>query len=134
MKVCIPVEDNNALDSRVCAHFGSAPFFLIVDTDTNECDSIVNTGAHHAHGMCQPLALLDGKEIDGVVVGGIGRGALFKLQTAGIAVYLSEYQTVRETIAAHVAGTLKTVSQDHVCQGHGHGHGAGVGSHGPGCH
>lgn len=134
MKVCIPVEDANALDSRVCAHFGSAPFFLIVDTETHECDSIVNTGAHHAHGMCQPLALLEGKRIDGVVVGGIGRGALFKLQAAGIAVYLSEYQTVRETIDAHVSGTLQTVSQNHVCGGHGHGHGAGMGPHGRECH
>jgi predicted Fe-Mo cluster-binding NifX family protein len=134
MKICIPVEDNNALDSRVCAHFGSAPFFLIVDTDTAECDSIVNTGAHHAHGMCQPLALLDGKHIDGVVVGGIGRGALFKLQAAGVGVYLSEYPTVRETVAAYRVGTLRPVTPEHVCAGHGQGHGTGMGASGPGCH
>jgi predicted Fe-Mo cluster-binding NifX family protein len=129
MKICIPVEENNGIDSRVCAHFGSAPFFLIVDTDTSECDSIVNSGAHHAHGMCQPLALLEGKEIDGVVVGGIGRGALFKLQAGNIGVYLAQHPTVRETVEAHKAGTLQPVNPANACAGHGHGHGDG-----PGCH
>jgi predicted Fe-Mo cluster-binding NifX family protein len=128
MKICIPVEDNNGLESRVCAHFGSAPFFLVVDSDTNECDPIVNDGAHHAHGMCQPLALLDGKDIDGVVVGGIGRGALFKLQAGNIGVYMSEYSTVKETIDAHKAGSLRPVSPEGACAGHGH----GQGGHGPG--
>ena len=128
MKICIPVEDNNGLDSRVCAHFGSAPFFLIVDSDTDECDPIVNSGAHHAHGMCQPLALLDGKDIDGVVVGGIGRGALFKLLAGNIGVFMSEYSTVKDTIAAHKAGLLRPVSPEGACAGHGH----GAGGHGPG--
>ncbi len=136
MQICIPVEENNGLDSRVCTHFGSAPFFLIVDSDTEACETIVNTGAHHAHGMCQPLALLQGKEIDGVVVGGIGRGALFKLQAGNIGVFLSQYSTVRETMDAHKAGTLQSVTPADVCagHGHGHGHGPGGGGHGPGCH
>ena len=131
MKICIPVEENNGLDSRVCAHFGSAPFFLVVDSDTNECDPIVNDGAHHAHGMCQPLALLGGKEINAVVVGGIGRGALFKLQADNIGVYMSEFSTVQETLDAHSAGSLRPVSPEGACAGHGHGHGRGAGG---GCH
>lgn len=132
MQICVPVEDNNGLESRVCAHFGSAPFFLIVDSDTQACEAITNTGAHHAHGMCQPLKLLEGKEIDGVVVGGIGRGALFKLQAANIGVFQSDYATVRETIEAHEAGALRRVSPANVCAGHGHD--PGVGRRGPGCH
>lgn len=128
MKICIPVEDNNGLDSRVCAHFGSAPFFLVVDSDTNVCDPIVNDGAHHAHGMCQPLALLGGKDIDGVVVGGIGQGALFKFQAANIGVYLSEFSTVNETLAAHRSGSLRALSAG-TCAGHG----GGGGGHGSGC-
>ena len=129
MKICIPVEENGGLDSRVCAHFGSAPFFLVVDSDTNECDPIVNDGAHHAHGMCQPLALLEGKDIDAVVVGGIGRGALFKFQAANIGVYMSEHSTVRETLDSHKAGSLRPVSPEGACAGHGHGAGAGGGCH-----
>jgi len=131
MKICIPIDSNDALDSHVCAHFGSAPYFMIVDTETSECETIINTGAHHAHGMCQPLALLEGREIDGVVVGGIGRGALAKLQAANIGVFLSEYPSVKETVDAYNAGTLQPVSPAHVCGGHGHMHGSGQG---PGCH
>jgi predicted Fe-Mo cluster-binding NifX family protein len=132
MRICIPVEQDNGVDSRVCAHFGSAPYFLIVDSDTQACEPIVNNGAHHAHGMCQPLALLEGREIDGVVVGGIGRGALFRLQAANIGVFLSEYATVRETIDAHKAGTLRPVDPANACAGHGHG--TDGGAQGPGCH
>ncbi len=132
MQICIPVEANDGLDSRVCAHFGSAPFFLIIDTDTEACETIVNNGAHHAHGMCQPLTLLEGRAIDGLVVGGIGRGALFKLQAANIGVFMSQHSTVRETVDAHKAGSLQPVNPVNACAGHGHG--SGVGGHGQGCH
>jgi predicted Fe-Mo cluster-binding NifX family protein len=62
-----------------------------------------------------------------VVVGGIGQGALFKFQAANIGVYLSEYSTVNETLAAHKAGSLRPLSQG-TCAGHGaEGHGSGCG-------
>lgn len=132
MKICIPVETNDGLDSRVCGHFGSAPFFLIVDSDTDACDAITNNGAHHAHGMCQPLAMLAGHDLDAVVVGGIGRGALLKLQAGNIGVFLSEHATVRATMDAHKEGTLRPVSLDNVCGGHAHGHMQGHGAGGCG--
>ena len=34
MNLCIPVESDEGLNSRVCAHFGSAPAFLIVELET----------------------------------------------------------------------------------------------------
>jgi len=33
MKVCFPVQKDNGIDSTVYGHFGSAPAFVIVDTD-----------------------------------------------------------------------------------------------------
>jgi predicted Fe-Mo cluster-binding NifX family protein len=56
MQICIPVMDDRGLDSPVSAHFGSAPAFMIVDTDSGHCRIIANNNHHHAHGMCQPLA------------------------------------------------------------------------------
>jgi predicted Fe-Mo cluster-binding NifX family protein len=130
MKICIPVNRDEGMRSPVCAHFGSAPFFLIVDTDTSDCLPIPNRNKHHAHGMCQPLKSLEGHAVDAVVVGGIGMGALNKLRAGGVEVFLSEYPTVSETVAAYDAGTLKTVDPRNACAGHGHGHGHG---HGGGC-
>lgn len=121
MNICIPIMDDRGLDSAVCAHFGSAPAFLIVDTDSGSCRAITNTNQHHGHGGCAPLAALHGERIDAMVVGGIGAGALGKLAAAGIPVHLAAHATVRETVDALVAGTLPVVGPDLACAHHGHG-------------
>jgi predicted Fe-Mo cluster-binding NifX family protein len=122
MNICIPVEEDNGLESQVCAHFGSAPAFMIVDTESGVCRAIANRNQQHAHGMCTPLSSLQGEQIDGMVVGGIGMGALSKLNAASIGVYISEHSTVAETIAAFKAGALRLVQPHMACGHHGQGH------------
>lgn len=121
MQICIPVVEDLGLESRVSAHFGSAPGFMIVDTESGNARLIGNSNQHHAHGMCQPLAALAGETVEGIVVGGIGMGALMKLQAAGIMVYRAEHPTVGETLAAYTAGSLQPLGHDQACGGH-HGH------------
>jgi predicted Fe-Mo cluster-binding NifX family protein len=127
MNICVPVEADNGLKSAVCAHFGSAPAFMIVDTDTGACRAIVNANQHHGHGMCMPLQSLQGEQIDGMVVGGIGMGALNRLNASNIKVYVSEHATVGEVVAAFKAGSLKLMQPGMACAQHGqhgqHGHG-----------
>jgi len=127
MNICIPVAKDQGLDSLVYGHFGSAPTFLVVDTDKLTCQAIVNTDQHHAHGMCQPVAALAGHKVDGIVVGGIGRGALMSLNASGLQVWKSHLPTVRETVDAIKGGTLPVVTPDDTCGGHGAPHGAGPG-------
>ena len=121
MKICIPVNESNGINSTVSAHFGSAPFFMIVDSDNLNCKAVVNTNQHHSHGMCQPLAVLSNEKFDGIVVGGIGMGALNKLQAAGIKVYKTECTTITETIDAYKKSTLHEVTPHTACGGHDHG-------------
>jgi predicted Fe-Mo cluster-binding NifX family protein len=131
MNICIPVEVDQGLESRVCAHFGSAPAFMIVDTESNSCRVVNNDNAHHGHGMCAPLGLLAGQNIDSMVVGGIGRGAMRKLEAAQIEVYLAQQATVSAVLDAFKAGQLKRMDPSMSCSGHGHSHGHGHG-HGHG--
>ena len=121
MNICIPIEKDEGLDSTVCEHFGSAPVFLVVDSDSGVCRAVANTNQHHGHGMCAPLAALRGERIDAIVVGGIGAGAMGKLAVAGIPVHLARYATVRETVDALVAGTLPVMAPGLACGQHGHG-------------
>jgi predicted Fe-Mo cluster-binding NifX family protein len=123
MNICIPVEADNGLESPVCAHFGSAPAFMIVDIDTDGCRAIVNRNQHHGHGMCMPLQSLQGEQIDAMVVGGIGMGALNKLNAASIKVYISQHATVGEVVTAYKAGNLQPMQPGMACSQHGHGHG-----------
>jgi predicted Fe-Mo cluster-binding NifX family protein len=122
MQICIPVLEDRGLDSHVSDHFGSAPGFMIVDTESGSCRLIDNRNEHHAHGMCQPLAAIAGETVEGIVVGGIGMGALMKLQAAGITVYRAMHPTVGETLAAFTAGNLEPIDQRGACAGHGHHH------------
>jgi len=122
VNICIPVEADQGLASPVCAHFGSAPFFMIVDTDSGTCRAIPNRNQHHAHGMCQPLAAIQGEDLGGIVVGGIGMGALNKLQMAGLQVYRAQHPTVEMTLASFRAGELPTMSAEAACGQHGQSH------------
>jgi len=122
MNICIPVTEDKGTASPVSRHFGSAPLFLIVDTENGACRAVPNRNPHHSHGMCMPIASLAGESIGGIVVGGIGRGALVKLEATGVQVFLSEHATVEETLAAFKAGALKPMSPEKACGHHGRGH------------
>ena len=123
MKVCFPVQHNHGLESAVFSHFGSAPVFVVVDTESGQVAEVINRDLHHAHGACSPLKALDGHRIDAVVVGGIGGGALAGLNRAGIQVYRSEESTVAGNIARLQQGALEQWLPGQTCGGHGHGHG-----------
>jgi predicted Fe-Mo cluster-binding NifX family protein len=123
MNVCLPVNADSGLQSPLCGHFGAAPFFLVVDTETLACRALPNHNAHHEHGKCSPLAALEGQSIDAMVVGGIGPGAIARLQAAGIRVFHSQHATVEQAIASLKAKTLVEVDASMACQHHGGGHG-----------
>jgi predicted Fe-Mo cluster-binding NifX family protein len=121
MKLCFPVQDGASLDSPVYGHFGSAPAFLIVDSETLSYEYLVNAGRNHAPGMCNPIASLQGREIGAVIAGGIGAGALNKLHAAGIPVTKAAPVSVRENVLRYVEGSLQELRMNHVCGGHSEG-------------
>ncbi len=80
MKIAFPTQQNFGLKSPLFNHFGSAIFFVIADTESDSIETVTNPDRDHDHGQCQPLKALNGKPVDAIVVGGIGKGALQKLQ------------------------------------------------------
>jgi predicted Fe-Mo cluster-binding NifX family protein len=132
MNICIPVTEDKGLESTVSGHFGSAPLFIVVNTESKACRALPNLTHSHGHGACQPLASLAGQAIDGVVVGGIGMGALAKLQAGGIRVYQANVATVGAALDAFEGGMLQEVTPATACAHHGHGaHDHGPHGHGP---
>ena len=132
MIICIPVKEDLGLQSAVYGHFGSAPHFLLVDSASGALRCLDNGNQHHAHGMCQPLKALQGEPVDAVVVGGIGMGALNRLNAAGVRVFQAQMPTVGETVAAMGRGELPEMTLEGTCGHHhgaGHGHGGGCGHH-----
>ena len=125
MKLCFPVESNQGLDSIVFGHFGSAPLFVVFDTETQTLETISNQDLGHVHGMCSPLKALNGKAVDAIVVGGIGAGAINKLNALGIKVYRASQGTVKSNIELLQKAALTEMSAEHACGGHGHAGGCG---------
>ena len=115
MKVAIPVIEENGLKSSISDHFGSAPFFFVYDLEKKEESVIKNTNQHHAHGMCHPLSILDGKSIDAVVVRGMGQGAFAKLSSSGIRVYITDDATVEKAISKLMNDKLSLMTPGHQC-------------------
>jgi predicted Fe-Mo cluster-binding NifX family protein len=118
VKIAFPTENLNAMDSTVFEHFGSAPGFVIVDTESKSVEEINNTDSHHEHGMCQPLKALGGRAVDAVAVGGIGMGALMKLLTRGVKVYQAEKGTVGQNMVLIMNKKLPEFDPGLTCGGH----------------
>lgn len=123
MKICMPIEAENGLDSVVYGHFGSAPGFLMVDAETEQTQLIDNGDKVHEHGACNPLSSFEQDTPDIVVVGGIGAGALVKLNEAGIRVFQAAGDTVRQNIDELKTKGLPEFTLQSTCKGHGHGGG-----------
>lgn len=122
MKIAFPTQNDEGLDSQVHGHFGSARFFVFTDTESETVSSIENPDRVHLHGQCQPLNALNGEPVDVVVAGGIGGGALRKLNAAGIRVFRSAEGTVRDNLQLMAGGRLEEYSPFHTCGAHGSDH------------
>lgn len=122
MKVCIPVEVNEGLDSKPFGHFGSAPMFVVYDLENDKLSQIDNGDLGHEHGKCQPIKALSGNVVDAVIVGGIGQGAIVKLNSMGIKVFKAQANTIKENIELFKANKLNEFPSNHTCSHDGCGH------------
>ncbi|QJA08782.1 diguanylate cyclase [Romboutsia sp. CE17] len=122
MKICVPVEVNKGLESKPYGHFGSAPMFVVYDLEKNEITELSNNDLHHEHGKCQPLKALQGNIVDAVIVGGIGQGAIMKLNDMGVKVYKSQGETIKENLDLYKENKLQEFPSNHTCSHDGCGH------------
>jgi len=118
MKVGFAVQADEGLESTVYDHFGSAPAFVIVDTEQEQIGSVNNPEQEHQHGACNPMAKLGGNQIDALVVGGIGAGAIMKFNTMGIQVFRAGAAKVNENIALLKENKLRMITANDACGGH----------------
>ena len=119
MKICIPVEKNEGLNSAVYGHFGSAPCFAVYDALTGELEFLDNANENHEHGRCNPVGSFDGKSIEAVVVGGIGLRALEKLNSAGIKVYRASAPVLKDQLGNIKKNDLAEIKAEDSCREHG---------------
>lgn len=118
MIIAFPTLEDRGIESQVHGHFGSAPCYILVDMENSTCQSLVNADQDHQHGQCRPTHALGNNVVHAVAVGGIGLGALQKLNAAGIAVYRAVEGTVKENLDLARSGLLPVFTSDQTCAGH----------------
>lgn len=143
MLVALPTSAAGGTGASISMHFGRTEGFTLFDTDTDETEFVAHTGGHGPTGSPPPVTVSEAGA-DVVIAGNIGRGAVSRLQEAGITVYQGAEGTVEEALAQWRDGALAEVDPSDVHghgndhdhgQGHNHGHGDGHDhSHGDGEH
>jgi predicted Fe-Mo cluster-binding NifX family protein len=118
MKICMPVLDDKGTDSIVYGHFGSAPFFALFDTETNEISIVNNSLGEHEHGQCMPVDAIKKTGAEAVLCKGMGMRAANMLIQAGITPFMVEAGTVAEAIVQYKANNVTTLDANNACQHH----------------
>ena len=117
MRLCMPTVHDRGRAVPLSDHFGSAPYFTIVDSESGATEVIPNHHAQHAPGSCDAARSIAAHRVDAVVCLGLGRRALASLENAGIAVFLSSAGTVGGAVDAFVAGRLPRMQAEAACGG-----------------
>ncbi|HVO12911.1 MAG TPA: NifB/NifX family molybdenum-iron cluster-binding protein [Vicinamibacteria bacterium] len=126
MKLCIPTLGAEGLAAELSDHFGAAPHMTLLDSESGEVGALASG---HSEGKdCGRVGLLDGRQVDAVVVrGGIGRGAYAALAQRGIAVLVCSGGRVADVLAEARGGALRPMGAEQTCSHHHHGHHQGEG-------
>ena len=120
MKIAIPV-DGQSINSRVCASFGRAPFFLIYDVDTGESLFIDNDAASSQGGAgIKAAQLIADNSVSALLTFRCGQNAADVFNAADIRIYKIINESVEENIKAFKDGKLSLFEEIHAGF-HGHG-------------
>ena len=106
MIICISSQ-GNTLDSQVDPRFGRCQYFIIVDTDTLEFESVENPNIDAMGGSgIQSGQLIASKNVKAVLTGNVGPNAFQTLQAVGIEVITGISGSVKEAIEKYKKGNF----------------------------
>jgi len=104
MKIAIPVIENNGEKSRISEHFGHSPYFAFVELKENKkftFEIVENPLENHSPGEIPDYML--SKNVDLMVVRGIGDRAINAFDSLGIQVIRGADGTLKEIIEKYIS-------------------------------
>ena len=107
MKVAV-TSQSNSLESEIDPRFGRCSYFLIIETDTMNFESISNESAMSSGGAgIQAAQTIAKTGVKVVVTGNMGPNAFQTLSAAGIKIFTGANGTIKEAIEKYKKGELK---------------------------
>jgi len=131
MKIAV-TSTGPTLDDYVEVRFGRCAYFLVIDPDTLDCESIRNPNIDLGGGAgIQSAHLLANKDVTVVMTGNCGPNAFQTFGAAGIQVITGIAGKVRDAVQMYKSGAVSSASapsvQSHFGMGGGRGMGRGMG-------
>ncbi len=106
MKICI-TSTGKEIEAKVDPRFGRAPYFFIIDTDTDAMEVVDNNATAKSQGAGIGAAqLVSDKGVEAVLTGRVGPNASTAFQASGVKLYegASSQETVKEALARFKKG------------------------------
>ena len=114
MKIAV-TSTGPSLDDKVDARFGRSPYFLIVDTETNEFEAMENPNIALGGGAgIQSAQLMAEHDVKVVLTGNCGPNAFRTFSAAGIRVIVGVNGIIRKAVERYNAGHYSTASSPSV--------------------
>ncbi len=118
----------STLDAEVDPRFGRCQYFIIVDPETMEAESIQNTNAMASGGAgISTGQVIVGKDVGVVLTGNCGPNAYQVLSAAGVQVITGVSGKIKDAIEKYKEGAFEASSQANVVDHFGAGGGSGRG-------
>jgi predicted Fe-Mo cluster-binding NifX family protein len=117
-----------SLDAQIDPRFGRCPYFVIVDSETMQFETVANTasGAMGGAGI-QAAQLVANRGVQTVLTGSVGPNAFQALSSAGISIITGISGTVRGAVEKFKSGQLQKITAPTTPMGFGMGGGYGMG-------
>lgn len=114
MKVAVTARDK-IIESEVDPRFGRCTYFLIIDTDTMDFESISNESAMASGGAgIQAAQTIAKTGVKVVLTGNMGPNAFQTLTAAGIKVFTGANGTIKDAIEKFKKGEFKEINAPNV--------------------
>jgi predicted Fe-Mo cluster-binding NifX family protein len=114
MKIAVS-STGKALENEVDPRFGRCQYFILVDPETMEFESMQNSNSMAAGGAGISTAqMIAERKVEAVITGNCGPNAYQVLSAAGITVMTGAFGTVKDSIERYKAGDFNTAQQANV--------------------
>lgn len=121
MKIAVPSETDEGLESVRSGHFGHAPYMTLVTLEGGAIKSVevVKNADHDAAGCGGVIEHVLSLGIDGILAVGMGRPPLARFTENGVRVYAeTETPKVGDAVRLFAAGKVQSMDPDMACNHH----------------
>jgi len=120
LTLCVPTTTAAGLASHLSPHFGTAPYYTLVELGSGRIDVVANRSVQPADGHCEGAEALECAAFDAVVCRGANGPATEGVRAHGIPVLRTDAGSVAEAVRAFRQGKLSLLAQPRAWnRGHG---------------